>query len=132
MKFLTKMKDGGPNSPVDGYFLFEIKWLCSIVFLRFNKGRREAFHTHAFNAFTWFIKGDMEEEDVKGSLYKYSRGILPKITRRSKYHRVKATEDSWCISLRGPWYNTWTEFNPLTVKTTILTHGRVVVKEQYD
>jgi DNA modification methylase len=45
LKFLTKTKDGGPESPVDAYFLFEIKSLCSVALLKFNRGCREAHHT---------------------------------------------------------------------------------------
>ena len=127
MLCFSKVKDGGPESPVDGYFLFEIKNLFSIALLKFNKGRREAFHTHAFDALTWFLCGDLEEEDVSGDTYKYSRSIFPKITQKSKNHRVKATEDSWCFTIRGPWSDTWTEYNPLVPMTTTFTHGRKVL-----
>lgn len=126
---LKKVKDGGPNSPVDGYFLCEFKSLFSIVLLKFNKGRREEFHTHAFNALTWFISGELYEEDYlsESLTYKYTRSLIPKYTRKDKNHRVLALKDSWCISVRGPWAKTWTESNKITGKTTTLTHGRKVV-----
>ena len=97
MKILKWAKDGGPESPVDAFFIVEIKSLFSIAVLRFNYGSREAFHTHAFNAFTWFIRGDLVEQDVNGEYYVYKRSILPKITRRSKNHRVIADKNSWCF-----------------------------------
>lgn len=128
MKFFKKVKDGGPESPVDAYFLFEIKSLMSVAILKFNKGSREAFHTHAFHALTWFIKGDLVEEDINGEFHIYERGILPKVTRRSKNHRVIALADSWCFTIRGPWSKTWTE--DTDEKTTVLTHGRKVVSEK--
>jgi hypothetical protein len=59
MRFFHHGKDGGPESPVEGYWLFEIKWLCSIVLLKFNDGGREAYHSHAFNALSWLLKGDL-------------------------------------------------------------------------
>ena len=127
MEFLTKMKDGGPESPVEGYFLFEIKYLGSIAILKFNKGCRENFHTHAFNAFTWFLFGDLEEEDVSGSFYKYTRSLWPKLTKRSKNHRVKAIEESWCFTIRGPWVKTWTEYNQPGKTTTLFTWGRKIL-----
>ena len=130
MLCFSKVKDGGPNSPVDGYFLFEIKNLCSIALLKFNKGCREEFHTHAFDALTWFLWGDIEEEDVSGSTYKYTRSFFPKITKKSKNHRVKASADSWCFTIRGPWDKTWTEYNKDTDITTTFTHGRKVIKEE--
>jgi hypothetical protein len=122
MKFFSKSKDGGPESPVDAFFLFEVKALCTVALLRFNQGGREAYHTHAFNAWTWFLCGDMVEQDVNGEFYCYERSILPKITRRSKNHRVRAFKTSWALTIRGPWSKTWTE--TIDGKNIVLTHGR--------
>ena len=122
MKIFKRSKDGGPESPVDAFFLIESKRLGSIALLRFNQGGREAFHTHAFNALTWFIRGNLVEQDVDGSHYRYTRSLLPKITRRSKNHRVIAVETSWCFTVRGPWSKTWTE--TINGESIVLTHGR--------
>ena len=128
--FFSKAKDGGPDSPVDAYFVIEIKCLFSIALLKFNKGGREAFHTHAFDAFTWFLKGHLVEEDVNGDLYVYERSLKPKLTLKSKNHRVKAVVDSWCFTLRGPWSEEWSEYSETTNTTTTFTHGRKVVDEE--
>lgn len=125
MRLFSKAKDGGSQSPVDAFFLFEIKSLCSVALLRFNKGGRETFHTHAFNAFTWFINGSLLEEKYDGSIHVYTRSLLPKITKRDNNHRVKAFRTSWCLTVRGPWKDTWTEYHE--DKKTTLTHGRKVV-----
>jgi hypothetical protein len=132
MKLFKKMKDGGPNSPVNGYFLIEWKGLFSIALLKFNKGSREEYHTHAFNALTWFIKGDLEEEQLyvhcKGNSFaqifwglivgktnkKYRCSLLPKFTSRENLHRVIAHEDSWCLTIRGPWAENWVEVDQPT------------------
>lgn len=127
MKFFTKSKDGGPESPVDAYFLFEIKSLCTVALLRFNTGTREAFHTHAFNALTWFISGSLVEQDADGSHHIYRRKWLPKLTRRTKNHRVIADCTSWCFTIRGPWSSTWTE--DTETHHTVLTHGRKIVEQ---
>ena len=126
MKILNRSKDGGPESPVDAFFLFEIKSLCTVALLRFNEGGREAHHTHAFHALTWFLCGDLTEEDISGSYHVYKRSWLPKITRRSKNHRVLAWTTSWCFTIRGPWASTWTE--DTDTHRTVLTHGRKVVE----
>lgn len=131
MRLFTKCKDGGPDSPVDGYFLIEVKGLFSIALLKFNKGMREKYHSHAFSALTWFIKGDMREEklDVLGvKITPYKRSLLPKYTHKSDLHRVRAWEDSWCITLRGPWDDTWQEYDEETNQFVTLTHGRVEVE----
>ena len=128
MKILKWSKDGGPESPVDAFFIVEIKSLFSVALLRFNKGGREAFHTHAFNAWTWFLWGDLVEEDINGEFHIYERNILPKITRRIKNHRVVANETSWCFTIRGPWSDTWTE--DTETHHTVLTHGRRIVERR--
>ena len=128
MKILKWSKDGGPESPVDAFFIVEIKSLFSVALLRFNKGGREAYHTHAFNAWTWFISGDLVEEDINGEFHIYERNILPKITRRIKNHRVIANKTSWCITVRGPWAKTWTE--DTETHHTVLTHGRRIVERR--
>lgn len=129
MRFLCKAKDGGPESPVDAFFLFEIKSIASIALLRFNRGRREAFHTHAFHALTWFLFGDLEEELYDGTGTKYKRSLLPKVTTRSCNHRVLAYKTSWCFTIRGPWKDHWTE--DTADATLTLTHGRKKVNIKY-
>ena len=123
IKVFECTKDGGPDSPVTAYFLIEWKDCFSIALLKFNVGGREAYHTHAFNALTWFLKGSMVEQDIGGEVYVYRRRLLPKHTPRTKNHRVLAKEVSWCITLRGPWVQVWTEH--LKGVRTIFTWGRV-------
>jgi len=127
MKLFSKCKDGGKESPVDAYFLIECKGLFSVALLKFNKGGREAYHTHAFDAYTWFLKGDLVEEDVSGEHYTYKRSIFPKLTLKSKNHRVKALSDSWCFTVRGKWDKQWTEYNETDNTSAIFSWGRRVV-----
>ena len=127
MKILNRSKDGGPTSPVDAFYLFESKKIGSIALLRFNRGGREAFHTHAFNALTWFICGDLVEEDINGEYHIYERRLIPKVTRRSKNHRVLAHRTSWCFTIRGPWNDTWTE--DTSTHHTVLTNGRKIISK---
>ena len=84
--------------------------------------------THAFNALTWFISGDLYEEDAIGETYKYKKSLLPKITPRNKNHRVLAIKNSYCFTIRGKWVDNWTEYNKDKDETTILGWGRNKVK----
>ena len=84
MRILQKTKDGGDKSNVDVYFLCEFKTLFSVCLLKFNKGGREEYHTHAFNAFTWFLSGYLIEENYREDSVTYKRRLLPKITKRDK------------------------------------------------
>jgi hypothetical protein len=131
MRTIQKAKDGGPKSPVDAFFLVEIKWLFSIALLRFNIGGREEFHTHAFHALTWFLWGGLVEEEYRAETpYRYRRSLWPKFTPRSKNHRVRADKTSWCLTLRGPWAKTWTEHTEAGSKTTFGWGRRILNVEK--
>lgn len=121
MKLLSKSPDGGKHSGVTGFFLVEVKPLFSIVLLHFNEGTREAFHEHAFNAVTLWLKGRVREHHLSGETKEFTAGDV-KITRRETFHKVEALEDTWAISVRGPWADRWREWRH--GKFVTLTHGR--------
>lgn len=125
MRFLSYTKDGGKDSTVDAFVLIEIKSLFTIAFLRFNKGSRVNFHSHAFHALTWFLKGDMVEVDIDGTVKPYHASFKPKVTLRSKFHKVIAKKVSWCFTLRGAWDDTWEEYDPVSDSHILLTHKRI-------
>lgn len=120
--------DGGQDSGVTGYFLIEWKWLFSIAILKFEEGSREAYHSHAFNAYTWWICGKADEvRQYPGeTVYReYERAWKPKYTPRDNVHKVLAYTRCWCFTIRGPWEDTWYEYK--NGEKITLTHGRVEV-----
>jgi len=76
MKFFKKSPDGGRDSGVTAYFLVEIKPLFSIVLIHFNKGTRDVFHQHAFNAITLWLKGKVREHHLDGRVKEFNVGQL--------------------------------------------------------
>ena len=135
MKFFRKAKDGGPESTVTGYWLAEIKWLFSIVLLRFDDGTRDSFHSHAFDSLNWVLKGCVREEllsataiSASDSHNEYTPSILPVLTRRETFHRVRSFGTTWVLSIRGPWRGTWREWSPKSQQYVTLTHGRKEVR----
>lgn len=128
MKIFEKGTDGGNKSNVTGYWLIEAKSLFSIVFLRFGKGSRESYHSHAFNALTWFIYGEVIEQFRDKKAINWKPSLKPKYTPRDCYHKVFAKETTYALCIRGPWSKTWKEYNPITKKEITLTNGRKVVK----
>jgi len=127
MKILTAMKDGGPKSHVTGFFLVEIKSLFSVVLLRFAQGTREAFHSHAFNALTFWLRGSVMEEHTTGLYRMWMPGDV-KYTPRNCFHKVDSLfGNSWALSFRGPWAKTWKEYLQEEDKFVTLTHGRKIV-----
>jgi len=128
MKFFNKCKDGGPDSPVIGYFLVEIKSLFSIVLIHFD-GSRENFHSHAFNCLTLWLKGEAKEQLKDDTVRTWKAGQF-KYTPRDCFHKVGPKKDTWALSVRGPWVNTWQEYNESRRQLTTLTNGRKIVSTQ--
>jgi hypothetical protein len=125
-KFFYKKYDGGKESGVTGYFLIEWKKFFSVGILRFNTGSRLSYHSHAFNALTFFLTGRVTEVKLSGEMKQFGPSIWPKFTPRSNVHRVLAHKVTYALTFRGPWEDTWYEVNKDGV--TVLTHGRKVVK----
>ena len=132
MKLFHKAKDGGPESLVTGYWLIEWKPVLSIALLKFEKGSRESYHTHAFNAVSWILKGELLEntltsgEDIQKT---FNPSIIPLWTPRQCFHRVFGIAPvTWALTFRGPWVDKWKEYLPKINKHIILTHGRKEVK----
>ena len=120
------VRRAGPDGDVGGRgHIRDGRVAESICLTWFNDGGREAFHTHAFNALSWLLKGELEEErlvDDQSMFYRYGRFLQPKVTRRDHLHRVKSNGTSWVLSLRGPWADTWYEV--CNGEKVVLTHGR--------
>lgn len=128
MKLFSVAKDGGVKSTVTGFWFIELKGLFSIVLLRFDPGSREAYHSHAFNAFSWFLSGEVVEYFKDGSPpIVWRPSFWPKYTPRNNFHKVWANKTTYCFTIRGPWQSQWQEHLIDENKTVTLTHGRKVV-----
>ncbi len=135
-KFFFKSKDGGPDSNVTGYWLIESKRFFSVVLLRFDAGSREAFHDHAFNAWSLVLGGLLKEVSI---LTRYRTGEKVQVTNflrpgmfvktaRERLHKVYGMDDhTWVLSLRGPWKPTWIEYFDKEDRTVTLTNGRKII-----
>lgn len=124
-RFFYKKPDGGLNSGVTGYFLLEWKTVFSIGILHFRPGSREAYHSHAFNALTFWLRGKVTEQKFDGINSEFQASLCPKYTRRDNCHRVLVHTDTWALTFRGPWQDVWKEYRPHLVR---LTHGRRELK----
>lgn len=125
-----KKYDGGKESGVVGYFLIEWKLLFSIGLLRFSEGSRESYHSHAFNAITWWLSGEVEEQTYLGEKKTFVPSFKPKITLRTKIHRVFGKKTTWALTFRGPWNDEWREVleTDKGVEVKVFTHGRKVMQ----
>lgn len=126
--FFKTSHDGGPNSGVTGYWLIEWKPVFSIVFLKFNKGTREAYHSHAFNALSWWIKGSVIEHHLDGTNINWYPSFIPKYTPKNCFHKVEALEETYVLSIRGPWDKTWQEYRADNGQMVTLANGREIIE----
>lgn len=140
MKFFKKMKDGGAESTVTGYWLIEWKKAFSIVLVKFDGKSREAYHEHAFNCWNWLLKGHLAESITEDPttqkpgelralrLKLYLPSWKPFFVGRDRFHKVDSLVPvSWVLSFRGPWADTWREYLPYEDRVCTLTHGRIEV-----
>lgn len=124
VKLFHKSYDGGQDSGVTGYWLIEWKKGFSICLLNFSEGSREAYHSHAFNALTWWLKGEVREEFLnndKPIVWKPS--LKPKFTPKQNFHKIIGLKESWAFCIRGKWDETWQENK--NGETYTLKQGRV-------
>lgn len=126
--WFTKRKDGGPESKVTGYTLYENKRWFTIVLLRFDNGTRDAFHDHAFDSVSWILRGRLVERFLNGTSYEHVRSLRPIRTATSDFHQVRSVGTTWVFSLRGPWKQTWQEYLPAENRFRTLAQGRVEVR----
>lgn len=126
MRFLEKAKDGGPASPVTGYYLAEVKKWFSALLLRFDHGARGEFHTHAFHSLSWVLRGKVEELLLDGRTRTYRPSVIPFVTSRDCCHKVRSRGTTWVLTFRGPWVDKWYEYSD-TKGWVTLTHGRKVI-----
>ncbi len=124
-RLFSVTSDGGKDSGVTAYFLIEWKVLFSIGILHFREGTREAYHSHAFNALTWWLKGKVTEIKLNGTETEYEPSFKPKLTLRDNIHKVLSHKDTYALTLRGPWVDKWVEVRNNTWIT--LTHGRKII-----
>lgn len=122
MKILSIAKDGGRDSHVSGLFIVEIKSLFSVVLLRFSEGTREAYHSHAFNAWTIWLRGCVSERTLD-SQRDWRAGEV-KYTPRGCVHKIIGNGTAYALSFRGPWVNKWIELRDNGTRKVVLTHGR--------
>jgi hypothetical protein len=135
MKLFFKSKDGGPDSSVTGYWIIESKKFFSIVLLKFDGRSREAYHTHAFNAWSWILPSGMGLTETyiekrRYSLFEGQKFLKPDslvYTPKDRLHKVDSKGVNWVLSFRGPWSDNWKEINEHGHQT--LTHGRKVMDD---
>lgn len=110
--FKKKRIDLGEQSVTELTLLEYKKWF-SIKLFNFHKseGVQDRFHTHAFNAYSFLIKGDYTEEVLDGNrivkcLRSRSKALL---IPKDSYHRITRSKGCVTLLITGPWGETFKE-----------------------
>lgn len=124
-KLFFKRKDGGAESTSTGYWLIEWKSVFSIVVLKFEGLSREAYHSHAFEAVSWLLRGKLRENFRDCTQRLIQPSLLPFRTHKVPMHKVDSLAPvSWAVSFRGPWDSTWKDMAESDGVVKTLTNGR--------
>lgn len=134
MKLLSVSKDGGAESSVWAYWLFEVKSVASVALLRFEGASRDAYHSHAFDCVSGVLRGVLREHTLapEDDTNLYQASLRPIVTLRETFHKVDSLRKdgpTWVLTFRGPWANRWREWSLARGHET-LTHGRKVVHSE--
>ena len=109
------------------FTIIEIKYVGGIIVNIFNTENQDRFHSHAFHALSWMIKGHYYEDVI------VDNETVTKLIEKSRFiprnyiHKItKSSPNAMSVTFEGPWESTWNEyFDNGRVKT--YTWGRRVI-----
>lgn len=120
---------------VTRYTLIEIKWLFSIYLHSIETFAQDRFHTHAFNALMWILRGGYTDVIKHGigpncptETKEFRAGDFRYIPRELNHKLTRAKPGTLSLLVVGPYSTIWTEeTDDNTLR--ILTRGRVPLIE---
>tara|TARA_R110000850_G_scaffold100075_1_gene207169 strand:- start:163 stop:627 length:465 start_codon:yes stop_codon:yes gene_type:complete len=128
IKLLTSKQVALGQGNVTQYTLFECKELFSIIFYRWNTIDQVRFHTHAFNAYAFLLKGYYHEKIIsKGKTTDniVNQILKPRFLAREYCHSIGyAKPNTMTLVITGSWQDTWQEYFPDTKKWVTYSWGR--------
>ena len=142
MKILKKLKETilfkksevalGEGS-VTQYIIFENKHFLSLIFYKWNTINQVRFHTHAFGAIAFLLKGWYWEK-VRFQGIEMTNFVnvpfLPRMLPRNYCHAIgNAKPGTITMVVAGPWQKNWLEYFPDTDTWVEYTWGRKVTKK---
>lgn len=119
--FMKKKRIDLGEQSVTELTLLEYKKWFSIKLFNFHKseGVQDRFHTHAFNAYSFLLKGDYTEEVLEDNkivkcLRSRSKALfIPK----DSYHRITRSKGCVTLLVTGPWGETFKELRNIVGNT---------------
>lgn len=96
---------------IQRFTIFEIKYVCGIIVNIFNTTNQDRFHSHAFNAFSWMLRGHYFEEVIEDGAVVTKKIEKSRFIPRNYIHKItQSTPNAMSITFEGPWESTWNEY----------------------
>lgn len=115
------------------YTLFEWKYLFSIIIYHWKTIKQNRFHSHAFPAYAFLLKGKYVEEVYKKGIIKQktvNQWLKPRWLPRNYTHRIlKADPGTYTIIFTGRWIKYWYEYFDDSNTWAKYNWGRKVVEK---
>lgn len=93
------------------FTIIEIKYLFGIIVNIFNTTDQDRFHSHAFHALSWMVRGHYFEDVLENN------AVISKKIERSRFipknyiHKITlSTPNAVSVTFEGPWGSTWNEY----------------------
>jgi len=119
---------------VVAFTLFEWKYLFSIIIYQWKTIKQNRFHSHAFPAWAFLLRGQYEEEvytDKGIEKRVVNQWMKPRWLPRNYTHRIlQAAPKTWTIIFVGPWHDFWYEWFEEENVWVKYTWGRKVVEKK--
>ena len=118
---------------VTQFIVIENKYLFSLIFYKWNTIKQSRFHTHAFPALAFLIKGWYWERVLFNEIEMtnfVNQPLWPRWLPRNYCHAVdNAKPGTITMVIAGPWQKTWEEYFPDTKTWVTYTWGRKVLNK---
>jgi len=132
--FLKKSEVALGKGSVTQYIVFENKYFCSLIFYKWNTIDQVRFHTHAFSAVAFLLKGwyweKVKFKDITMDNF-VNVPLIPRYLPKNYCHAVgHAKPGTMTMVLVGPWQDTWKEYFPDSETWVTYTWGRKIIKKE--
>ena len=118
---------------VTQYLIFENKHFLSLIFYRWNTIDQVRFHTHAFGAVAFLLRGWYWEKVLYNGIEMtnfVNIPFYPRVLPRNYTHAIgNAKPGTMTMVITGPWQKYWYEFFPDTQLWVKYTWGRKIVEK---
>jgi hypothetical protein len=94
------------------FTIIEIKHVGGIIVNIFNTEAQDRFHSHAFSAFSWMIRGHYYEDVIDRRFEVVTKKIeKSRFIPKNYIHKItQSSPNAMSVTFEGPWDSTWNEY----------------------